>query len=42
MQLSGFYTEDSHYIIDEAERYGLHPVLEHEKNNWAMILLKKA
>ena len=42
MQLSGFYTEDSHYIVDEAERYGLRPVLEHEKNNWAMILLKKA
>lgn len=42
MFLSGFYTQDSYLITDEAIQYNLNPTKEKEKNNWAMLVLRKS
>ena len=39
--LSGFYTEDVPVLLAEAENHGLHPVLQSQDSNWALLLLKK-
>lgn len=41
MQLSGFYTQDASYIIEEARKYRLELIKEAENNNWAMLFLRK-
>ena len=39
--LSGFYTEDVPILLKEAENHGLHPILQSQDSNWALLLLKK-
>lgn len=38
--LSGFYTEDSPMLIEEAARHGLSLISQTDENNWACLLLK--
>lgn len=39
--LSGFYTQDVPVLLAEAEKHSLHPVLQSQDSNWALLLLKK-
>lgn len=39
--LSGFYTQDVPILLAEAEKHNLHPVLQSQDSNWALLLLKK-
>ena len=38
---SGFYTEDIPAIVEEAEKYGLVPIVAYDKNNWAALKFRK-
>lgn len=39
--ISGFYHEDIKEMIQAANAQGLHLISTHEKNNWAVLVLKK-